>query len=545
MRNRGLRLLLPVLLFAAIIGLQACGGGTGSTSGSQGPGNGGPGSGGSGGSGSPSTSTVHVTWIDTHWSDGKVVDRPFDWSITTLQLAVLVPKADGSFQTITGSVIASGRIDFPAVPTGYYWLVLSTKDWKELFWTNSRTFELGTDYNTPATLPDLGFKTETQFQWRITGIDSIQDAYVEAVLEPLNLGFGRTLNAGDGGAFPGAIVGGTFDWTKLTHARVMEYEPVQMGQISGFVTGPAATLDDVHVVNAATNTFDAVLTHRPKSSLDLLIRGSAWVPLFQQGAAGGVTPASTEFGVAVDPEITSDRAAFSHPVKLVQPDSVPPLQGWTDVFGKQLAVRWSCSPSLPSPAPRPLPVATYLMDTDLGTVQYEDPYPSTWTRYLHVCQRAAVKVPSADGSSTMQTIVITNGLSRSTLTGAVEPVMSAVNNPTIDDVSLFTRQSISSITPTIKWSNPSMGSPVGYTVRVLSATTPASGTPFYATSVTLNTATSSVTLPPGILEEGKTYLFMITALADGRANFETQPRRTGFPMAHADLLSAPVTISAQ
>jgi hypothetical protein len=34
-------------------------------------------------------------------------------------------------------------------------------------------------------------------------------------------------------------------------------------------------------------------------------------------------------------------------------------------------------------------------------------------------------------------------------------------------------------------------------------------------------------------------------LKDGRANLETAPRRTGVPMANADIISAPITIAAQ
>jgi hypothetical protein len=56
------------------------------------------------------------------------------------------------------------------------------------------------------------------------------------------------------------------------------------------------------------------------------------------------------------------------------------------------------------------------------------------------------------------------------------------------------------------------------------------------------TAKTTVNLPP--LLAGKTYLFLITALADGHANVETMPNRSALPTAYASVVSAPITISS-
>jgi hypothetical protein len=46
-------------------------------------------------------------------------------------------------------------------------------------------------------------------------------------------------------------------------------------------------------------------------------------------------------------------------------------------------------------------------------------------------------------------------------------------------------------------------------------------------------------LPP--LQAGQTYVFSITAILDGAANFETRPNRSALPTASVSVVSAPIT----
>jgi len=61
-------------------------------------------------------------------------------------------------------------------------------------------------------------------------------------------------------------------------------------------------------------------------------------------------------------------------------------------------------------------------------------------------------------------------------------------------------------------------------------------------TTTLSTAKTSMTLPPDLLLSGKTYLFVITSVVDGKANMETSPHRSLLPVANAQLISAPITV---
>jgi hypothetical protein len=142
-----------------------------------------------------------------------------------------------------------------------------------------------------------------------------------------------------------------------------------------------------------------------------------------------------------------------------------------------------------------------------------------------------------------------------------------VQNPTLNGVSLFTATTLNTSDLTLHWSAPALGSPYGYTVKVLTPVTltltPVSGSPgggaayipppggttpqtitIYLPVATLSTAQTSLRLPPGVVAQGKTYLFMITALADARANMETSPNRSALPSASANMISAPITITS-
>ena len=94
---------------------------------------------------------------------------------------------------------------------------------------------------------------------------------------------------------------------------------------------------------------------------------------------------------------------------------------------------------------------------------------------------------------------------------------------------------------TLSCDPPAIGTPFGYQVAIMSPITAVQGTPRYTATTVLGTAKTSMTIPPNVLSPGRTYLFMITAMADGRANMETSPHRSLLPVANADALSAAIT----
>ena len=146
---------------------------------------------------------------------------------------------------------------------------------------------------------------------------------------------------------------------------------------------------------------------------------------------------------------------------------------------------------------------------------------------------------------TTQSINLTNTQTTSLPTATVKPLISPVQNPKINGTDLFTASTISSTAVTLSWDPPTTGTPYGYSVAILSPTTlPGSMRIEYLSTTTLGTAKTSMTLPPNMLASGKTYLFVITSLVDGKANMEMSPHRSSLPIANADLISAPITTVA-
>jgi hypothetical protein len=115
-----------------------------------------------------------------------------------------------------------------------------------------------------------------------------------------------------------------------------------------------------------------------------------------------------------------------------------------------------------------------------------------------------------------------------------------VPNPTIGGMSWFVAGSAAA-TATLNWSAPNGTTPTGYKISTFLAGSLPDGTPDYIPSNSFYTARTSAT--PPFLQASKTYVFLITAILDGAADFETHPNRSALPTASAIVVSAPITIS--
>jgi len=121
-----------------------------------------------------------------------------------------------------------------------------------------------------------------------------------------------------------------------------------------------------------------------------------------------------------------------------------------------------------------------------------------------------------------------------TLTGPIAPLISPVQNPTLNGTSLFNATASSTTTPTLGWNPPTGLTPSGYAVFVIR---------IGSTNVTsLFTTGTSLTIPPGFLSEGSIYYFIIQAVANGRTDFTTSPNRSLFPYAFSQVTSQLITI---
>jgi hypothetical protein len=116
-----------------------------------------------------------------------------------------------------------------------------------------------------------------------------------------------------------------------------------------------------------------------------------------------------------------------------------------------------------------------------------------------------------------------------------------VQNPTINGKSLFVTGTIGGTGVTLSWTAASGAPPTGYKITEFATDTTLQNAQTYALRTFFYTAKTSVVLPP--LQAGQTYVFLITAVLDGAANFETHPNRSELPTAAVSVVSAPITVS--
>lgn len=379
-------------------------------------------------------------------------------------------------------------------------------------------------------IPLLPTTSTTHINFNFTSLDAAPASGLLQFdsLESPALRYSASTNAGSTTSVGGLVFNSNIDFSVIKNAFVRQYEPTAFGSMNGYVLGPALTLSDLSLTMGGLNTISGALNPTVPASINLSVKGSAWAPLFDHIAPTGLEGG---FYLSVLPYIPADapNVSLSNAIDLI----------WIEANSSiSILTSSSCSTNPPfSTTP------TLTTDVEAGTVRYSDPFPTTWRRAFRVCQNASVPVPVPGG--TTQTIKLTNSQTTPLPTATVKPLISAVQNPKIDGADLFTAGTINGTAVTLSWDPPAIGTPFGYTVAIMSPTTFPSpnGSVAYLVSATLGTGKTSMTIPPDLLRSGQTYLFLITSQVDGRANMETSPHRSSLPVANADVISAPITIS--
>jgi hypothetical protein len=478
--------------------------------------------------------TVSGTWVDTNWTPSGVVLMPFDFTKAPVPPSALVPQPDGSFQTVFGTGNSDGTFSIPNIPGGYYWLRPAVS---ASYWTSSSTFDFGEVLNTQP-LKETTSVTTTTLQLNFSGLDPLQAQDALWFLPVPLVGF-----AGISGPLPvgvttlntTAIFKSNFDFSQINTAFMLQYEPETIGAVSTLALGSEATLSNLALTNGTVNTISGTLTHSPQVSFDLNVKGSAWAPLFENVGPGPGNPFESNLSITAQPYVNgTDVFAISGlGVSLFGPPRFPldlptsycPISGPTTSTGFLAG-----QPGEP-------PVVT---DQDFGLVHYGDPFPSAWPRVFTFCQTASVNVP-LPGATSSVTFNLVDTQSTPPPNSQIAPLISQVQNPTIDGSSAFVASTVGATGVTISWTAPGGAVPTGYKIATFVAAVPPNGVLTYIPAETFYTEKTSVMFP--ILQAGKTYVFLISAILDGRANFETSPNRSALPTASASVVSAPITIS--
>ena len=468
--------------------------------------------------------TIRISWIDTLWDEGgSSTLHPVPFSSF---VSALVPQPDGSFQSFSGSLGANGEFEIPNVPAGYYWLRIAPR---ATYWTSSSTFDMGSDIFVPVASGTAASSSMTSIDFSFTSLDPTAASGLLQFDTPeeASLHFFAATNTGSTTTSGQLAIGSNIDFSTIRNGFVRQYEPASFGPASGYVLGPELTLSNLSLATGGQNTISGALNPTVPASIHLSVQGSAWAPLFDHVAPTAPTAIGGAFYLSVDPYIAADvpNLSGSDPIHLIRTKGSS-LLGSSGFFAP---IDPGCLQDQP-----------LTMDIDAGTVQYSDPFPAAWRRTFRLCHAAPITVP-VPGTAQTAIINVTNDQTTLPPVVTVKPLLSGVLNPKINGADLFTPITVNSIGVTLSWDPPAIGAPFGYDVAIMSPLAFPSGTVNYVSSTVLGTAKTSMAIPPNVLTPGRTYLFVITALADGKANMETSPHRSSLPIANADVLSAAIT----
>ena len=476
--------------------------------------------------------TITGTWVDTYWTSSGPLSVPRDLSNAPLPPRALVPQPNGSFQTVMGSGNPDGTFTIPNIPGGYYWLEPAAN----AYWTSSSTFDFGANVNTPAkSLTTINGNTTINLN--LTGLDPLVGGddvpFVWDSSPPFSLVSAASSPAGATSLSTGAIINSNIDFSQSAAAFLAQYEPQTLGTLSVLVLGPNATVPVLTLINGSSNTITQTLAESQPTSLDLNIKGSAWVPMFSSVGPSTATLARADLELTTQPFVTGRN------VLSIFGPSIPLLGDLQPAPAPLPAVCDSSHAISPGAFISPPGEPAITTDQDFGSVQYQDPFPREWPRVFTFCQTALVSV-AIPNSTTPVTFGLVDTQSSSVSSSPISPLIGQVQNPTINGMSLFVPGSVNATDLTLKWTAPNGATPTGYKITTFVAQTLPMNGVSYLPSVSFYTAKTSALLPP--LQPGATYVFLISAMLDGAADFESRPNRSALPTASVSVVSAPITI---
>lgn len=488
----------------------------------------------------PAPRTVTVNFTNTYWTPTGPV-QVAGVPANSLGVSALVPQRDGSLTVLPGSTTAPGVVNIANVPTGFYWLTFGPVDIlnplaSSAYWTSTSTFDSGRDIAGPP-INVLSSPFTTTFDFNLSGLESAANPTsvefnAQQTFPPLFL---LDFNGSSTISQPLETTS-NIDWSKVNTAFLTQYVPASLGSLNNLVLGPEATLSNLSLTNGATNPITATLQATSPASLNFSVQGSQWAALFNNASPSTATPSFSAQSIYTEPYVT-DRNALGLGLGSNITLAATSLQ---NIFGFGLNPFASCDPAAFPPLSI-LSQPAIVTDENFGALQYGDPFPSSWTRALSFCEEATVPIAIPNSSSTAN-FALVNGGTVALSSAALTPVVSPVQNATINGASFFSPASLNTGVLTLQWSAPTGATPYGYRISAFVQITEPTGLQTYEPTALFHTAQTSVVLPP--LSGGNTYIFAITAEVDGTANMESAPFRSSLPTGFATVVSAPVTIGS-
>ncbi len=462
----------------------------------------------------PATRTVRGTNVDTRLYHGVATSVPVDMS--SAEVAVLVPDAAGGFTTLPGTGDADGNFAIENVPQGSYYL-----RWDSDYLVGSGdTWDFGGTYLARA--GERGAATGTGFSFDLANLEPWADGDVLEISSlatntywfnferRVSVAAGATALSGfsvpseQASTFPIRLAGDDLSVLQLSSRQ--SPSGVAYTSVTRFFTAAAVT-EQASGLTPVTGAF-ATLATRP-FAVD--IRGSELAATI--GADGGGQATLLGPGLYGRNEFLAVRAQPEGTVYGRSTGGAPsflflPINAGSDIRAADL--------ELATPIPPAVPAVNYL---DLRSESFSD-----------------ILLPGTTEPLTLPIVVGTEDL-LDRHAGPMRPTLGPVLHATIAGRDLFQPLTSVGLSPTLRWDAPALGHAATYSLFV--ARLVASGTRTVIDRRSLiRTSQTTVQLPPGVLEQGRSYVIQLEAsdLPD-----PTAPFRIAFPFSHAGVISAVFT----
>ena len=471
---------------------------------------------------------IRGSYIDKYWtSDGSSVDVPQD--LTGWGIYAEIPQGDGSAVELEGTGNPDGTFTIADVPAGHYWLLLENG----AYWTDSSTFDYGSDFIGRPYDPEQEITTTLNFN--LVGLNPIYECCSGLEFMSPNAGVSYyTNNSVDYNTtvfnfLEGPLPFMSIDPTKDDASYVLQWDRVDRASGMALKARVSAVTSGLALDSLVTNPdgstetlIEGQMASSPKA-FDFNIKGSEWAKTFITAGPGLGDISPFMSSISSLPFVT-DKFAYM----------------WDyGMFGRMKAGPKGMGPG----GPGGIPVADMYAivtntDQDLGAFRYVNPFPASWKPVFSAQQFAIIPVyvPGSDMPAYME--VGSAFMTHDMPNGPVAPIMSNVQNPKIGDKDFFAPGTIDNTTVAISWDAPTGLAPFGYRISIFELY---DGDDYWYGD--LYTSGTSVTIPQGFLYPGSSYAFMITAMADARAQISTSPRRSALPMADSSIVSGPLTVS--
>ncbi len=448
----------------------------------------------------------------TYHQENATTLQPVNLTATVIQ--ALAPNATGGFDTLTGVGHEDGTFSIPNVPVGNYWLRFGTT----YVWTSVDHVEWvldaygRADAAYPANPTTLQMNAGNLAPWQVTD-ELLFNVPNQGVVLSMPPGTAGVTNAPTAGAT--ALTGYTYDFPTLG-----------LGLLDS-ARGDQAYLNQLTTRSAAGSPYRAL--------------GRTWsLPALTQadGVGATATGAFLDLPQASTLRVNWKRSALAAMTPQVNPSatvSATEFGLWASPTGLTMGIPTSAFQlfTYDSGAPG---AAT---DLDLGDLAYGNPFPAAWSLLAetYFIWSVSYLAPGATVPVALQRSSYTATSTLPTAAAPLAPLVGPALNPKINGKDLFQNQVAVGTTPTLAWDLPSLGTPTGYVVRVFELRNNA-GTSQLLTRATFRTAARSLTVPPGILAPGGTYVVSLSSVRFPGLAFAQYPFQTSFPYATAPLMSA-------